>query len=336
MKSDDEKRILPKISVIIPMYNSEQHLAECLDSVINQTLKELEIICINDGSTDNTANIVFDYARKDNRVFYVYHENQGAGASRNKGMSLAKGKYVAFMDSDDYYPEHDVLETLYDASEKFGTVIAGGGFELINPDGTIVDSYRFKDDPLFYGYYFEKHGVMSYKDYQFDYGYQRFIYNRCFLISNGIEFPLLARFQDPPFFVKAMSQAGEFYATNKMTYRYRSMSSNIDWNKKRVADLLKGLFWNLDFADKSNYTKLHDLTARRLADEYRWHVNRLISILDSEIAQEKLEIERRNYILDEMARLKQIENSYSYRTGLIVTFIPRKIVKCLLRIMTWR
>lgn len=247
-------------------------MADCIDSVINQTLKEIEVICINDGSTDSSERILREYMGKDSRIRYVSQVNQGPGPSRNRGVTLAGGRYVAFMDSDDYYPESDVLEMLYGAADHYKKSIVGGQLSLLNPDGSIVDSEVYKDDPLFYGYHFYEEGVIDYKDYQFDYGYQRFIYDREFLISHGIGFPDLARFQDPPFFVRAMSLAGSFYALQKDTYRYRNKSKPVEWNKKRVSDLLAGLVLNLDFAQENNYQKLHDLTAMRMADEYRQQV----------------------------------------------------------------
>ena len=95
---------MPKISVIVPVYNVEKYLSECLDSIINQTFPDFEIICVNDCSTDKSGNILEDYSRKDNRIKIFYHQfNQGLGAARNTGLKNAHGKYVQFLDSDDYF-----------------------------------------------------------------------------------------------------------------------------------------------------------------------------------------------------------------------------------------
>ena len=101
-----------KVSVIIPVYNVEQYLKECLDSVINQTLKDIEIICINDGSTDGSLKILEKYESLDDRIVVFSQENSGLSATRNKGMQLSSGEYVYFMDSDDYL-ELNALEELY-------------------------------------------------------------------------------------------------------------------------------------------------------------------------------------------------------------------------------
>ena len=92
----------PKVSIIIPVYNVEKYLKKCLDSVINQTLKDIEIICIDDGSTDSSYTILNEYAQKDNRFVILKQKNNGAGAARNKGIEIAKGEYLYFLDSDDF------------------------------------------------------------------------------------------------------------------------------------------------------------------------------------------------------------------------------------------
>lgn len=93
---------MPKISVIIPVYNVEKYLAECLTSVVNQTFKDIEIICVNDGSTDNSPMILEEFAQKDSRIKIINQENQGLSAARNTGIEVATGEYITFVDSDDY------------------------------------------------------------------------------------------------------------------------------------------------------------------------------------------------------------------------------------------
>ncbi|MCL2684165.1 MAG: glycosyltransferase, partial [Synergistaceae bacterium] len=117
---------MPKISVIIPVYNVMQYLRECLDSVIAQTIKDIEIICVNDGSTDDSYVILQEYEAKDNRIRIFNQENKGAGPARNKAISNATGEYVAFMDPDDSYPDTDILETLYNKAVQNRADICGG------------------------------------------------------------------------------------------------------------------------------------------------------------------------------------------------------------------
>ncbi len=106
-----------KISVIIPVYNAENYVEECVDSVRNNTLKDIEIICINDGSTDNSLAVLNSLKEKDNRIIVVDKENSGPSETRNKGIEIAKGKYISFIDSDDYIHER-TYEFLYAEAEK--------------------------------------------------------------------------------------------------------------------------------------------------------------------------------------------------------------------------
>jgi len=102
-----------KISIIVPVYNSETYLKAYLESIINQTLKEIEIIILNDGSTDKSESIIKKYQQKDKRIKYYYHKNIDRGLTRNKGISISKGEYIAFVDSDDYI-SLDMMEKMYD------------------------------------------------------------------------------------------------------------------------------------------------------------------------------------------------------------------------------
>ena len=105
-----------KVSVIVPVYNVENYLDQCLTSIVNQTLKEIEIICVNDSSTDGSLDILNKYAKQDARIQIVTQENAGAGAARNRGMAMATGKYLAFLDADDFF-EADLLEKQYQMAE---------------------------------------------------------------------------------------------------------------------------------------------------------------------------------------------------------------------------
>lgn len=107
----------PKVSVIIPVYNVEKYLRQCLDSVVGQTLQDIEIICVNDSSTDGSLAILEEYAAKDSRIQVVTQPNGGAGAARNNGLRRAKGKYLSFLDSDDFF-ELNMLEEAYQFAEE--------------------------------------------------------------------------------------------------------------------------------------------------------------------------------------------------------------------------
>lgn len=103
---------MPKVSIIIPVFNVECYLQECLDSVVNQTLKDIEIICIDDGSTDSSLKILQKYKKQDNRIILLTQENKGAHLARTTALKIAKGEYIGFIDSDDWI-DLDFFETLY-------------------------------------------------------------------------------------------------------------------------------------------------------------------------------------------------------------------------------
>ena len=108
---------MPKISIIIPVYNTKQYLPDCLDFVLAQTFQDFEAICIDDGSTDNSLEILNQYTLKDNRIKVISQQNQGVSVARNTGLSHAKGNYITFLDSDDVISPY-FLEKLYNALKK--------------------------------------------------------------------------------------------------------------------------------------------------------------------------------------------------------------------------
>ena len=114
---------LCEISVIIPVYNIQQHLRECLDSVLGQSYPHLQVICVDDGSTDESPAILAQYAQKDNRVQVIRQQNAGPGAARNTGLEAATGEYVIFLDSDDWF-EPDFLEKMVDTAVREGADVA--------------------------------------------------------------------------------------------------------------------------------------------------------------------------------------------------------------------
>ena len=119
----------PAISVIVPIYNVEPYLGECLDSLCGQTLRNIEIIGVDDGSTDGSGALLDEYAAKDKRIIAVHQKNAGVSAARNAGMHLAKGEYLAFVDGDDWM-DADFLQKLYTMAQEYGADIAAGGIML--------------------------------------------------------------------------------------------------------------------------------------------------------------------------------------------------------------
>lgn len=128
----------PIVSVIMPVYNGREYLRQCLDSVINQTQREIEIICVDDGSSDGSLDILKEYAAKDSRITVLQQPNSGAGAARNNGLKKAKGRYLSFLDSDDFF-EPDMLEKAVAQIQK-----DKADFVVFRCDHYLEDTHKFK------------------------------------------------------------------------------------------------------------------------------------------------------------------------------------------------
>lgn len=130
-----------KVSTIVPVYNCENYLRQCLDSILGQTLEEIEIICVDDGSTDNSLQILDEYAKKDARVKVLAQKNSGAGAARNKGLAIAEGEYLSFLDADDFF-EADMFELAYNKAEE-----DKADFVVFKSDQYYTEEDKFVDVP---------------------------------------------------------------------------------------------------------------------------------------------------------------------------------------------
>lgn len=251
------------ISIIIPVYNKTEYLKECLKSALGQTEDDLEVICVDDGSTDGSAEIVERFAGNDRRIRIIRQPNLGAGAARNAGIKVARGEYIAFLDADDFYPSNDTLARIYAAAKANNADICGGSFCIKDGDKFIT---RFCGEMS--GNTFGKEGFINFRDYQFDYAYYRFIYRREFLAARSLYFPDYRRYQDPPFMLRAFDAAGRFYAVPDVTYCYRLNRCPVDWTTEKVLGLLCGIEDNLIFSAEKGYGRVHGLNYYRLCNDF--------------------------------------------------------------------
>ena len=131
---------LELISVIIPVYNVEKYIRECLDSIVNQTYKNLQIILVDDGSTDNSGKICDEFAKKDSRITVVHQENQGAGAAKNTGLELIEGEYFSIIDSDDYI-DLSMYEKMVSLMKQYDSVFVQCLFKQVYVNKIIMRQY---------------------------------------------------------------------------------------------------------------------------------------------------------------------------------------------------
>ena len=264
-----------KVSVIIPVYNSQEFIGGCLQQVLAQSLQEIEIVCVDDGSTDDSADIVALAAQRDSRVKLIRQENAGPGPARNVGIAAAMGEFVTFLDADDRYSSDDYLRVLYEGAVDNGVDVSGACFYNDHAGRLEKD---FSNDPDLAGYTFMESGVKSYRDYQFDYGFHRFMFKRSLFepASDGAEivganaadtvasgpFPALTFFEDPVFLAQTLYCAGRFFATNEVGYCYRCDYKVPHWTTKKTVDLLEGVRRNLEFSKEQGLPLLHWYTTR--------------------------------------------------------------------------
>ena len=272
----------PKVSVIVPVYNTEKYIRECLDSIVNQTLKDIEIIIINDKSPDNSLSIINEYQKQDERIVLIDKKvNEGVGKARNDGIKVAHGDFVIFMDSDDLYSNDTALEHLYNAAVENNVKVSAGRRESLTEEGKIE---LFNNPLIEYDLSFGQEGLMNYKDFQYDYGYQCYLINRRMLKENNILFPLYSRFQDPPFFVKTMYAANEYFFIDESVYRYRLLPSSSKISMKKTLDMLDGIVDNICFAKENGLVKLYYLTALRMKNEVSYMaIHNLFDDADNEL-----------------------------------------------------
>lgn len=199
---------MAQVSVIIPVYNIEAHLRQCLDSVVRQTLTDIEIICVDDGSTDASLKILTEYAARDNRFLILTQGNAGPGIARNAGMNAAKGKYLVFLDSDDWF-EAVFLEKMVSHAEKTGAdVTICRAVEFDTNSGQELDSnWMLKTKYLPNSTVFHPQEIAEHL-FQFTYGMAwDKLYRTCFLRKKALQFPALKNSEDLVFVFSSLVQA---------------------------------------------------------------------------------------------------------------------------------
>ena len=239
----------PKVSVIVPVFNSEDLLGNCLESIENQSLKDIEIICVDDGSSDGSFDILNQFSSKDARFKIYQQENSGAGSARNKGIEESCGEYILFVDSDDYI-ESETCEMLYEQASR------------LDCDLILFNSMRhFSNDRNLALIHFKKNDEINYQIRVFDYEYFRDrifdgeygviwnkLYKSSFIRDNNITFPKHKIYNDVEFHIKTTLLAkkisyvdGTFYHYNRSGHASLQTSFVKTSNAMVFFDVLYGL-----------------------------------------------------------------------------------------------
>lgn len=216
---------MKKISIIVPVYNSEKYLGKCIDSILNQTYKDFELLLFNDGSKDNSLYIMKEYSLKDNRIKVIDQKNMGVAKTRNKGIELATGEYIAFIDNDDTIQE-DYLERFLSNCDNYDMVI--GGYRRVDSEGKTINMYQPKDT--------------FWAKYTFITPWAR-IFRRAFLIDNNIKFLSSPIGEDVYFNLSIYSKTDSIKTINYVGYEWlnnlESVSNTVHKGFNDKVDIVK-------------------------------------------------------------------------------------------------
>ena len=231
---------MPKISVIIPVYNTADFLPRCLNSLCTQNLQDIEIVCVNDGSTDDSLSVLEKFAKKDKRIRIINSkENKGVSSARNRGISAAKGKYISFVDSDDYVDE-DFLSKLYARAEETSADIVKGNY-FYETDGYVA-------------YWLNEKIKENKTNFAFD--FCSAIYKIEFIKKHEIKFPLnLQDMEDPSFAFLAALYANKIETVDDAFVNVVKRASSLTYgvpNKERIKNKFAGLTHFVDLVNANS------------------------------------------------------------------------------------
>lgn len=280
-----------KVSIIVPVYNAEAFLIECLESLIGQTLEELEIICVNDGSTDRSLSILEEYHRKDGRLKVLSNPcNMGQPTSRNKAIKEARGKYIQFVDADDFI-EKETAKNLFELAEEKNADMCYMGMQIHMEDGLDVKAVPTGISGQYPDVYNGKELLQIFTlNNEFFYYTWSVFYSRSFLKDNELVYRELVCGQGGNFIPRCLCKAKRVIVCNKKYYHYRVHNASITHTEKAPKELLYGKI--MRYADMlqnfANDEKSSELECF-LDETYR----KLIGGIQGLTYDEKMELESR-------------------------------------------
>ena len=274
---------MPKVSIIVPVYNVEKYLEKCLDSLINQTLKDIEIICINDGSLDNSINILEKYAIKDNRLKIISQKNAGLSAARNTGINAASGDYIGFCDSDDWV-SLDFYEKLYKCAVQNNTDIACG--EIIKIRKGKEKKFLTYNNETIAKTYLEKLQSCNVPDYS--YAWNK-IYRLSKIKKHNLYFEEGITYEDIIFSPQALFYLDKTVTIKNTYYYYLSRKTSITHNSNNDHDGIKSSEFAKNFIQSHGVniddvkTKVYELKILGLSIKLKIKNNKFIKLNISKI-----------------------------------------------------
>lgn len=222
-----------KVSIIVPIYNSEKYLKRCLESIINQTLKDIQIILINDGSTDNSINICREYEKVDKRIILLDKNNEGVSIARNKGIEIATGEYLYFIDSDDYI-ELNTMEDMYNIAKESNADIILFNYYWGNDNLSITNLPKNR---LLEGDELRQILSKSNTNYILPFSVRNIFKNN--IIQKNIRFKKNLKYgEDSLYNLESYINAKSMYCSNKAFYHYMPNDDSVMSAKNKKSDML--------------------------------------------------------------------------------------------------
>lgn len=219
---------MPKISVIVPVYNVEKYLNRCVDSILNQTFEDFELILVNDGSPDNCGNICDEYAQKDNRVKVIHKKNGGVSSARNAGIDTAQGEYIMFVDSDDWINEN-MLNDMYNMPDSDMKV---SSIRMIGKDNSteyIIDTKMYTQEDLLIGFFSEAFPIICFC------GPCCKLYKKDIIFNNAVRFNEdMSLGEDTYFNLNYIKHCKSIYTSEQIYYYYMRENSGSLFTKFRL------------------------------------------------------------------------------------------------------
>ena len=247
----------PLISIIVPIYKVEEYLRKCIESIINQTYKNIEIILVDDGSPDNCPQICDEYAQKDSRIVVIHQKNGGLSNARNSGLNIAKGKFIGFVDGDDYIA-NDMYETMYNAIKDNNAQMSICRAYNVNENGELVRD-EIQPDIKEEVKIFTKYEAM--KEMLMDKNIRGYVWSKLFKRDcfETLRFPEGRNYEDIAISIKCFEKTDRIIYLNKQKYYYVQRESSIDHVKseKNLTDAIEVSYERYKYV-KYNYPELKE------------------------------------------------------------------------------
>jgi len=229
-------------------FNEEKYIGECLESILNQTLKDIEIICINDGSTDKSLEILKKYKEKDDRINILNQMNSGAGVARNRGLNLAQGEYIGFIDGDDCFIDGDALERMFNLGKLRNSNMVSANIKHLTNNGLKDFDYINSIDA---------ETVISPSNYGVPWFCFKNIFRKDFLMENNISFPNYRRGEDPVFLADILSKIDYITRIPVDYYGYRHVHDDVKLGSY-IVDYFRHFIDVFRILNNTNFLKINE------------------------------------------------------------------------------